>query len=103
MVAIAAPRTVSTPATLKVDGCPVIVDRGDYMYLSKFNWQLHDDGRQKLAYCISYTDLGYPKYIWMHRLVAARHGLMAREIGHKNGNSLDNRVANLLPVMQVAA
>lgn len=69
-------------------GGTALVDDEDYEWLSQWRWRLHDKGR---GY-VSRWDKSR-RSVLMHRAIMnADKGVV---IGHRNGNMLDNRRANL--------
>lgn len=78
-------------------GQSAIVDRDDFEILSKTNWYAHWSPSSKSFYAVrkSPRNGGQGKMVWMHREIM---GLAFGDIllvDHINGDSLDNRKANL--------
>lgn len=83
-------------AILLAQGQSVLVDDCDYKYLMQWRWQFHRRKQTGYAKRIDYTE-GGRQYVYMHRLVAERHGLDIQgvDIDHVDGNGLNNQSANL--------
>ncbi len=85
-------------------GFKAIVDEDIYGYLAQFKWRITRSQRcggkvygirhlSRVGRKEWYRDVNIP----MHQEIIRLHGLKWRRITHLNGNSLDNRFANLAP------
>ena len=80
-------------------GFHALVDDADFEWLSQWNWSANFDSRKDIPRATRSVSLaerltkGVPRTLHMHRFIlSARPG---EEVDHINGNSLDNRRANL--------
>lgn len=70
-------------------GLAAIVDEDDYVRLAGYRWYAHLSGRN--FYAQRHPPAGQPGMIYMHREVLR----VNQTVDHINGDSLDNRKANL--------
>src|SRR5215212_11052114 len=93
---LGAPAQQDEPSTRKIhfgDGTFTLVDAQDYPFLSEFNWSRgsHGVGRT-YVYRYETAERGSKK-IYIHRAILAAGP--NEQVDHINGNTLDNRRANL--------
>lgn len=74
-------------------GYKALVDDADYEALSQYRWHALDCIGRVIAVRAIYNPNGAPRRVYMHRIIANTPDGM--ETDHINGDTLDNRRANL--------
>ncbi len=74
-------------------GKVALVDDCDYEYLMQWKWCYAGDNHNHA--CRTECENSHQTTVYMHQLVAARKGLLAKSIDHENLNGLNNTRGNL--------
>jgi hypothetical protein len=79
-------------------GKEALVDDCDYEFLMQWKWQFHQERDRRTGYAARRHETGGKCHrVYMHRLIAARSGLMVdgKQIDHVDGDELNNCRSNL--------